>query len=206
MYIVRSVQIFEICVNYIEKITYCLLRWSAIKLDASGLANYLSPAELAKAGNLSEYDGMSITVGLWKSCKEEICSPLPSCSEGELDRNSCQKMMIARAFITMTCVLSAVGALVLIITGILGASNALFIMATRGLPIVTFVTGLIGIALTISFTKATDENYRGMYRDSVKLGAAAISAIVAMIMTLFVVIIAFFIRPKATYTIVLIFF
>jgi hypothetical protein len=91
--------------------------------------------------------------------------------------------MVTRAFIIMACIFSGLGAILLVVIGIIGKGNPRLIILGKVLVFVSLIFSIIGFSVGISWVM-----YSGR-----QLGAAAILAIVAaglnVISAVFVVII-----------------
>ena len=145
--------------------------------------------QLGLSGN-SGTDLVSIkfSVGLWRSCvsvpDNKVCvnGPDPSiCSliTGET-ADVCHKMIAARAFITIACIISGISAVCFFARTLETINqNKMVIMTSMGLAIGSFVAGVIGLALGITATTAT-----GSLPVKVSINAAAILAIIAVVINL----------------------
>ncbi|CAM4959486.1 unnamed protein product [Rotaria socialis] len=117
--------------------------------------------------------------GLWRECVKFGtttcvnfplgCTGVPSSSIGR-----CIKIIMARLFVTFACILSAFGALFLLMVGISQNPNASFIMFGKACATVSFISGIVGVSLGISWA---------MYGGGVTVGAAAILGIVGIIIS-----------------------
>jgi hypothetical protein len=107
-------------------------------------------------------------------------------------------MMAVRAFITMACILSGLATGCFVICALKSVdSNRLVILATKVLCIASLVTGIIGMAVGATF--GTDESSGqggttgqggGSINVSIKVGAAAILAVVADVFNLVGIVLA----------------
>jgi hypothetical protein len=144
------------------------------KVNLSGLENHLTASQLA---NLAKLNGISITVGLWEWCIASICSVSPQCLTSiEAADSVCKKIVIARVFVTIACIISSLEVMMLIVGGLLKASNTAVVLTSKGLAIATLVTGTIGMPLVISCCTDPNGSFPGMYLDDIKMGTAAILA------------------------------
>jgi hypothetical protein len=112
---------------------------------------------------MRDLDPVIENLGLWNLCTTQkdgtsTCSRIDSsCSVVQSKAiHKCTKLMGARAFITIACILSVFSALFLF-SNALGNSgpNHIVSMVSKILPFGCFVTGLSGIALGMSFIKYT---------------------------------------------------
>lgn len=131
--------------------------------------------------------------GLWRACvsigDERICSNLRSTCSGLSgdDLGFCSKMLASRAFLTIACIISGLSALCLIAYALISTdSNQAITLLSKIIPLVSFVAGLIGIAVGIAFI--TDPLLK------FKLSAAAIVGIIAVVINAIGAIFAFMIQ------------
>jgi hypothetical protein len=101
--------------------------------------------------------------GLWRAClsteDETTCRELPKTCSQELPENlpACNKMMVARAFVTIACIISGLSALCLFARAMIeSASRRIIIMISKVLPIVSFIAGVIGVAFGIAYILSTN--------------------------------------------------
>jgi hypothetical protein len=103
---------------------------------------------------------LSITAGLWWSCATSSTKPInEKCSANHLTCSGvpklvlghCLKMVTARAFITVACIVSVLGTIVLLIIGITGRNNPTLIILGKGLATGSLIFGVIGLAVGITW-------------------------------------------------------
>ena len=138
-----------------------------------------------------EIGGIKVTTGLWKGCATESgqteCATL-SCPSAVLSDAVCGKILATRALITLACIASAISVVLLLLTTKLsGGQNMMLLLIPKIVAAVTFMIGIIGVALGI-YTFKEDTN------SLVKLGAAAILGIIALIVNLVGVVVAALVR------------
>jgi len=140
---------------------------------------------------------VSVTAGLWQACRESTTQPedkfcsasLLTCSGiPEEALGPCLKLMMARTFIIMACILSAVGTILLLTIGLTKIGNPRLILLGRGVVIASSICGIIGMAVGISWALLGYE----------KLLAAAILAIVATALNLSSAVICLIIHKEET--------
>ncbi|CAF3669271.1 unnamed protein product [Rotaria socialis] len=135
--------------------------WSSAKLDSAQinlLYNMLTQYDISVKDQTTS-DETQVTIGLWRGCASILqltaCSNLlSSCTlrNGE-SLPLCQKMMAARAFVTIACIISGASAVclfayILQITGVIGiALGIVFATDNGGLPIKKSVS--VGAILAI---------------------------------------------------------
>ncbi|CAF5086136.1 unnamed protein product, partial [Rotaria magnacalcarata] len=141
---------------------------------------------------VSESQSEKATIGLWRACIS-INGPTKCgniISDCELYRGQaiqrCHKMIAARAFVTIACILSALSA-VCIFTYIIiqTETNQILFMISKVLPILSFIAGIIGLAVGIAFITSSD---------SVKLSSATFVDIVAVAINVIGAILAVLVR------------
>jgi hypothetical protein len=130
---------------------------------------------VVKIGGVTVEEG-----GLWRECayvgttfclnRPLTCSGVPS---SLLD--VCIKLITARIFVTLACILSAFGVLFLLTVGIAQTSNATFVLLGKAFAGLSFICGVIGVPVGLSWA---------LYVGRVQLGAAAILGIIATILSL----------------------
>ncbi|CAF1513643.1 unnamed protein product, partial [Didymodactylos carnosus] len=111
--------------------------------------------------------------GLWKSCGLNLCIS-NTCPKAAASQPKCIQLQVARALITVACLISIISALCLMAGGALSVPKALAYVGI-GLAVVTFICGLVGFAVGISALKTGGPG---------KMGAAAACAIIAWILAL----------------------
>ena len=132
-----------------------------------------------------------VQLGLWRFCQQQqgqsICIAFDCNTDTTKDSALCSKMQAARAFVTMACILSAFAAICLFtrVVESLG-SNTIVSLISKALPILSLISGIIGVALGISFATSATLN--------LKIGGAAIVAIIALIVNLVGAVLAFLAR------------
>jgi len=129
----------------------------------------------AKIGGVTVVEG-----GLWRECsyvgttfclnRPLTCSGVPS-----LFLDECIKLIAARIFVTLACILSAFGVLFLLTVGIAQTSNPTFVLLGKAFAGLSFICGVIGVAVGLSWA---------LYGGGVQLGAASILGIIATILSL----------------------
>lgn len=130
-------------------------------------------------------------MGLWKGCGTVYdtlaCGNLVclSTSLGGSD-SQCAKMLTARTFVTIACIMSILSVIFLFARLVESAdSNRIVILISKSLPLITLIAGIIGVAVGIAFVT---------YKDALKINAAAILGIVALVINLVGAILAAIIR------------
>ena len=127
--------------------------------------------------------GGSVNQGLWRGCSTvpgaAFCLDTVSSCPSELPPSLvaiCHKMIAAKAFMTLACLLSAFSALCIFsnLTNNTN-SNSMMIMICRLLPVLCFVCGIIGVGLGIAYI--TDQ-------ELLKISTAAILGIAAVVLNL----------------------
>ena len=123
-----------------------------------------------------------MTLGLWRLCLAlgggKACGDF-SCTGDGVDQNTCSRIIAARAFVTLACILSGISVLCLIASAVIsGDANRIAVLAAKGLVFACLIMGIIGVAVGISGTIA--------FRTGIKfdIGAAAIIGIIAIIINL----------------------
>ncbi|CAF3435174.1 unnamed protein product [Rotaria socialis] len=172
--------------------------WSSAKLDSAQinlLYNMLTQYDISVKDQTTS-DETQVTIGLWRGCASILqltaCSNLlSSCTlrNGE-SLPLCQKMMAARAFVTIACIISGASA-VCLFAYILQSINKYqkVLIISKILTFSSLVTGVIGIALGIVF--ATDNGGLPI-KKSVSVGA--ILAILAVAMNLIGAVLSLLVR------------
>jgi hypothetical protein len=138
-------------------------------------------------------NGVEITVGLWKTCGSsgglKECVDI-TCPQSESDTTDfCSKILAARAFVTLACIISAISALCLLISvGMIDKTRQILINVGKGLAFACLIMGIIGIAVGISVTTGTGTEAK------LDWGAASIIGIVLIFINLAGAILSVFIR------------
>jgi hypothetical protein len=139
-------------------------------------------------------EGFEGTVGLWQRCGTspvpKFCDSIPCPSEESGAASLCSKILAARAFMTLACIISGITAVCSFACAVTkDNTNRILLLATKGLVFVCLVMGIIGVAVGSNATV----NPGG---DIIKfrLGAAAIVGIVAIIINFGGAIVALFIQ------------
>ena len=90
--------------------------------------------------------------------------------------NGCIKLTFARSFMTVACIASILSVILLVISLLQGPhARLVFVRVAKVFPIISLVTGIVGIAMGIAFVSPGA---------GVALGAAAFLAIIAVIVNL----------------------
>jgi hypothetical protein len=153
--------------------------------------------QLGWTGHLAtELGSIKASAGLWRSCGSisgnTICSDLPSSCSLVIGESAgiCHKMMAARAFVTIACIISGISAICLFACALqIINQNQRVIMISKALAIGSFVMGVIGLAIGIAVT-----TYTGILPIKASLSVAAILAIVAVVTNLLGTVLAMMIR------------
>jgi len=140
------------------------------------------------------FGGYETTIGLWQGCvttpDEKSCESIPCPSEQSGAASLCSKILAARAFMTLACIISGITAVCSFACAVTkDNTNRILLLATKGLVFVCLVTGIIGVAVGSNASL----NYGGG-EGEFKLGAAAIVGIVAIIINFGGAIAALFIK------------
>jgi hypothetical protein len=141
----------------------------------------------------SRSDGLDYTLGLWQDCYSNLdgknCKALPCPTEKD-ESGFCSKILAARVFITLTCIVSAISALCLFLcTMIKDNTNRILLLAIKGLVFVSLSTGIIGVTRGINGTTTVNPS-----EVKLDLGAAAIIGIVAIVINFAGAIVSLFIK------------
>ncbi|CAF3740713.1 unnamed protein product [Rotaria sp. Silwood1] len=143
----------------------------------------------------SERGPITVTYGLWKVCVG--AGAKPSCANVDcsmLSSARCSKMKVARAFITIACILSALAALCALICVFLSPElGKPLSIVTKILPFATLIAGIIGVAVDIALAFDFFSEQIGLWNKKT-VGAAGIMMIVALVLNLFGAIAAIFIQ------------
>ncbi len=92
-------------------------------------------------------------------------------------------MMVSRAFVTIACIISALSALCLFVCGVIRKdSDQVLIIISKILLIVSFIAGLIGVAVGVAFVTNSPFEYG--------LAASAIIGIIAVIINAITAVVA----------------
>ena len=130
-------------------------------------------------------DNASIKLGLWKVCDSSACTDLEdSCN---LHGSSCSKMVTARLFITLACIVSPLAALGMISMAIRNQFGKPYVLMWIVLSWLSVVFGLLGMAVGINFATG-GANYQ--------LGTASIITIVGFILNVLGAIVGSTIQPR----------
>ncbi len=121
--------------------------------------------------------GDETTIGLWRTCStssntEKQCYSIQCPQTGDDTTGYCSKLLAARAFVTLACIMSGISAVLLFIS-VATSDNGkqILLMAGRGLAFVCLIMGIIGVAIGINLATGISSNW----------GAAAIIGIIAII-------------------------
>ncbi|CAF2953870.1 unnamed protein product, partial [Rotaria sp. Silwood2] len=139
------------------------------------------------------YESTEITTGLWRICSSapniKTCVAISCPSESD-ETSFCSKILTARAFVTLACILSGISAICLVVYAIQGDKTPrILLLATKGLVFACLIMGIIGVAVGINATVSGDSLIK------LDFGAAAIIGIVAIIINFIGAIITALIRP-----------
>ncbi|CAF1463924.1 unnamed protein product [Rotaria sordida] len=134
----------------------------------------------------------AFTYGLWRSCvtvsNMKQCVAITCPSEND-EIGFCSKILVARAFVTISCVLSGISAICLLVYTIIGDSAPrVLLLVAKGLVLACLIMGIIGVAVGINAKIDTGSEVK------LQLGAAAIIGIVAIIINFFGIIATLSIR------------
>ncbi|CAF2064200.1 unnamed protein product, partial [Rotaria magnacalcarata] len=171
---------------------------SSAKLDLSGINlinNMLTQYDLS-VKDKTPSDEIQVTIGLWRSCFSMLqstkCLNIPSsCTLPNGESSSlCQKMMAARAFVTVACIISGASAICLF-AYILQSINKYqkVIIISKILTFSSLLAGVIGITLGIV---STTDNGGLPIKISVSVGA--ILAILAVAINLIGAVLSLLVR------------
>jgi hypothetical protein len=130
-------------------------------------------------------NAVSYKMGLWQGCANSDCGGYSCSAEG----GSCSQQQAAQAFMTLACIISPFAVACLIFVAITNKFDLPFLWVGKGLAGVSFVFGLIGMAVGINFAI----NGTGY---SLGLGPAAIVSIIAVILNLAAAIIGGLVREE----------
>jgi len=113
--------------------------------------------------------------GLWK-----VCSPVWNLGQLCFDiQNEGTKLLAARAFVTLACIMSGFSAL-LLFASVATADNIrrILLIAGKGLAFTYLIMGIIGIAVGINVTTDT----KGEFGTQLSWGASAIIGVIAIVL------------------------
>jgi hypothetical protein len=127
----------------------------------------------------SSFQGGESTLGLWQACglvlNEKRCYALPCPEKEGVISDSCNKILAARAFVTLACIISGISALCLFLSAVTSETvRRILLIAGKGLAFASLITGIIGVAVGINVTTF-----------KLKWGAAAILGIIAIVINFF---------------------
>lgn len=126
--------------------------------------------------------GYSTTTGLWKTCTGERCSSF-DCSSSSYSSSTCGQIMAARAFLTLTCLLSPfIGAGFILWAFLHDRMPSVLLLVLKIGIFVCLLFGIIGVAIGIAATIKPSEISTSSI--SVSIGAGAILGIIAIIANL----------------------
>ncbi len=139
-------------------------------------------------------EGYESTFGLWQLCSTtpdtKSCDSIKCPSEVSGDASFCSKILAARAFMTLACIISGITAIWSFACAVTKDNiNRILILGTKGLVFVCLVMGIIGVAVGSNASL----NFGGGELE-LKLGAAAIVGIIAIIINFGGAIAALFIK------------
>ncbi|CAF1157714.1 unnamed protein product [Adineta steineri] len=142
----------------------------------------------------TENDFGNITYGLWRWCNsttdDTTCADI-SCPSEDFPSSFCNKILAARAFITLACILSGFcGTLSVIYCAISGERSARpLILTKKCLAVACLIMGIIAIAIGISATMTAQNGFK------LRLGVAAILGIVGVGINLIGTVIILSVKP-----------
>ena len=117
--------------------------------------------------------------GLWRACvsmeSETTCGELPkTCSDALPEALPvCSKMLVARAFLTIACIISGLSVLFLFARAMMeSTARKIIIMISKILPVVSFIAGIIGVAVGINYILSSNG---GKIREAAILGITAVA-------------------------------
>jgi len=126
-------------------------------------------------------DSVKSAIGLWRTCASASgitqCFNFPSTCLDELPEAlpTCHKILVARAFVTIACIISPLSALCLILCAVISTdSNRIVITISKLLPFVSLVAGIIGVAVGIVFVTSSPLPYSFKLSDAAFLGITAV--------------------------------
>ncbi len=137
--------------------------------------------------------GDETTTGLWKTCDSsggsKQCVDITCPQSGSDTAGLCSKILAARAFVTLACIISAISALCLLLSvGMIDKTRQILINVGKGLAFACLIMGIIGIAVGISVSTGTGTEAK------MDWGAASIIGIVLIFINLAGAILSVFIR------------
>jgi hypothetical protein len=124
--------------------------------------------------------GYEYKIGLWQSCETILnlgqqCFNI-NCPQGDTTI-FCSKILAARVFVTLACIISAISALLLFATAVTNDNiRRILLMAGKGLAFACLIIGTIGVAVGINV--ATDTGLQ----TNLTWGASSIIGIVAIVL------------------------
>ncbi|CAF1344907.1 unnamed protein product [Rotaria sp. Silwood1] len=125
-----------------------------------------------------DYEG--VTYGLWRYCPStpdgKTCEDL-SCPSEIFETGFCNKILAARTFLTLACILSCTSGIiwVLFCAVTVDTTPRLLLLVDKGLTFGCLLAGIIGVAVGISATMNAESEMK------LRLGAAAIVGIVGIV-------------------------
>jgi hypothetical protein len=140
-------------------------------------------------------EGYELKIGLWQSCETDpnigqVCVGI-TCPQQDDTTNICSRLLAARAFVTLACIISGFSALLLFACVATGDNTRrILLIAGKALAFVCLVMGIIGIAVGINVT--TDTN--GEFGIQLSWGASAIIGVIAIVLNFFGAIVSVLIK------------
>jgi len=179
--IVINIQHYVLNKFYVEKYdnlsSLCYFLTLGVLIIAIKLMNYIFRGIYSE----KEYE---FTIGLWKNCTtimdlEQQCFSV-KCPQNDGDTTDfCNKILAARAFVILACIMSGISALFLFSIGATSDNKKqIALMAAKGLAFACLIMGIIGVAVAINGTTETARATK------LNWGAAAILGIIAIILNL----------------------
>ncbi len=128
------------------------------------------------------------TLGLWQACgpvlNEKLCIALQCAEKEGVISNFCNKILAARAFVTLSCIISGISALCLFLSAVTSETiRRILLIAGKGLAFASLITGIIGVAVGINVTTVIEIGSGTDFK--LKWGAAAILGIIAIVINFF---------------------
>ncbi len=138
-------------------------------------------------------ENFGFTYGLWRSCPTNLISTLCFpiyCGQGKSSTGSyCMKILTARAFVTLACIMSGVSALCLCLSVVTNEKiRHILLMTGKVLAFTCLIVGIIGVAVGIDVSTSNGNGQK------LKLGAASIIGIIVLIINLWGAIASLFIK------------
>ncbi|UJR23440.1 hypothetical protein I4U23_026445 [Adineta vaga] len=131
----------------------------------------------------TKIDKLEITYGIWRQCiftesEDDIPCADISCPSENLPSSTCNKILAARAFVILACILSGVSGTLSIIYCAMSGDKRLrrLLLTKKALAIGSLITGIIGVALGISATMTIQSDATLRLSDAAFIGIAAIGA------------------------------